>query len=392
MIATSARYDAVVVGARCAGASTGMLLAQRGLRVLVADSGRYGTDTLSTHALMRGAVLQLGRWGILEKIEAAGTPAVRSASFYYGDEAIHVPVKPADGIEALYAPRRTLLDGLLVDAARAAGAEVLHETRLIELMRSPEGRVRGVVVLNSRGERQEIGAGVVIGADGLKSTVARLVEAEPRHFGRHSGTVIFAYWSGLGIEGYHWHFCLGTAAGAIPTDGGLTCVFAGVPERRFREEFGGDVAAGYHRLLDECAPGLGMALKQGRREGNFRGFAGRLGYIRQCAGKGWALVGDAGYFRDPIIAHGITDAFRDAVLLSRAVAEGTDTALAEYECGRDELSLNFFRTSDEIASFNWTFEELKEKHLALHKEMKREVEVLLQIGDSHPFPQFRARK
>jgi menaquinone-9 beta-reductase len=381
MTASSDRYDVVVVGARCAGASTGMLLAQRGLRVLVVDSGRYGTDTLSTHALMRGAVFQLGRWGILDKIKVSGTPAVRSASFYYGDEAVHVPIKPGDGVDSLYAPRRILLDALMVDAARSAGAEVVYETRLIDLVHSPEGRVRGVVVLNAKGQREQIEAGIVIGADGIKSTMARLVGAEICHRGHHSASVIFAYWSGLEVEGYHWHFGAGAAGGAIPTTGGLTCVFAGVPERRFHQQFAGDVAAGYHRLLDECAPWLGAAVRQGQREGNFRGFPGRLGFMRRCAGKGWALVGDAGYFRDPIIAHGITDAFRDAELLSRAVGEGTEEALADYECNRDALSLGLFRISDEVASFDWTFEELKEKHLKLNKEMKRGMEALLHILD-----------
>jgi menaquinone-9 beta-reductase len=373
------RYDAVVIGARCAGASTGMLLAREGLRVLVADSGRYGSDTLSTHALMRGAVIQLHRWGVLDRLVAAGTPAVRTASFYYGDETVHVPVKPADGVDALYAPRRTLLDAFLVDAARSAGAEVVHETRLVELIRSSEDRVRGAVLQNSTGRKHHIEAGIVIGADGLKSTVAALVGAEDRHRGRHAAATLFAYWSGLEIEGYHWHFRPGLAAGAISTNGGLTCVFVAVPDRRFREEIAADVPAGYHRLLNQCAPQLALAVAEGRREGNFRGFPGRLGFLRSSWGRGWALVGDAGYFRDPIIAHGITDALRDAELLSQAVVDGSEEALADYQTQRDALSLDLFKTSDEVASFAWSLEELKEKHLLMSKQMSREVEALASL-------------
>src|SRR6188472_160967 len=127
------RYDVVVVGARCAGAATAMLLARAGHRVLVVDRGRYGTDTLSTHALMRGAVVQLHRWNVLPAVIAAGTTPVRQATFFYGDESVSVPIAPREGIDALYAPRRHVLDRLLVDAARAAGADVAHGVRIKEL-------------------------------------------------------------------------------------------------------------------------------------------------------------------------------------------------------------------------------------------------------------------
>ena len=104
------RYDVVVVGARPAGAGTALLLARQGARVLMIDRGRYGADTLSTHALMRGGVLQLARWGVLPRIVEAGTPPVGTATFIYGDESLEVAVKPSDGVDALYAPRRTVLD------------------------------------------------------------------------------------------------------------------------------------------------------------------------------------------------------------------------------------------------------------------------------------------
>ena len=117
------RYDVVIAGARCAGASTALLLARAGLRVLVVDPLPRGRDTLSTHALMRGAVLQLHRWGLLDQIQKAGTPALRVTTFDYADETISVPIKARSGVDALYAPRRTVLDPILVEAAEAAGAE-----------------------------------------------------------------------------------------------------------------------------------------------------------------------------------------------------------------------------------------------------------------------------
>src|ERR1700735_4493755 len=117
-------YDALIVGARCAGAATAMLMARKGLRVLVIDRASYGTDTISTHALMRGGVLQLHRWGVLPRLREMATPAVRATTFHYGDELVTIPIKPSHGVDALYAPRRTLLDSTLVDAAREAGVTV----------------------------------------------------------------------------------------------------------------------------------------------------------------------------------------------------------------------------------------------------------------------------
>ena len=99
-------YDVVIAGARCAGAATALLLARHGARVLVLDKSRYGTDTLSTHALMRGAVVQLHRWGLLPGVVGAGTPPVRSTTFHLPDAVTTVPIKPKHGVEALYAPRR----------------------------------------------------------------------------------------------------------------------------------------------------------------------------------------------------------------------------------------------------------------------------------------------
>src|SRR5215212_9502993 len=138
----SHRYDALVVGARCAGAATAMLLARRGLEVLAVDRAAYGADTISTHALMRGAELQLHRWGLLPRLHEVATPAVRSTSFHYGEESITVPIRDANGADALYAPRRTVLDSMLVDAAAAAGVEIRHRHSLVALMRGgPEERV-----------------------------------------------------------------------------------------------------------------------------------------------------------------------------------------------------------------------------------------------------------
>src|SRR5262245_42649283 len=169
------RYDAAIIGARCAGAATALLLARSGAKVLVVDRQAYGSDTLSTHALMRGGVLQLTRWGLIPDITAAGTPAIRSTTFHYGSEAIRVAVKRDHGVECLFAPRRTVLDRLLVDAARQAGAEVRHGVLLSELLFASDGRVIGASLEDAGGSSMTVRADIVIGADGRQSTVAQLV-------------------------------------------------------------------------------------------------------------------------------------------------------------------------------------------------------------------------
>src|SRR5262245_65405029 len=126
---------------------------------------------------MRGAVLQLTRWGLIPEITAADTPAIRSTTFHYDSEAIRVAIKPEHGVECLFAPRRTVLDRLLVDAARNAGAEVRHGVLLSELLFASDGRVVGVSLKNADGSRMTARTDIVIGADGRQQTVEQLVNA-----------------------------------------------------------------------------------------------------------------------------------------------------------------------------------------------------------------------
>jgi flavin-dependent dehydrogenase len=340
--------------------------------VLAIDRGRYGSDTVSTHALMRAGVLQLSRWGLLEGIKAAGTPVVRSSSFHYGDEVVAVPIKPQGDIEGLYAPRRTVIDRLLVDAAQDAGAAISFETQLVDLVRTESGRVSGVCLKDGRDQERQVSAALVIGADGVRSTVARLVGSECYRTGRHATGVVFSYWSGAGFDGYHWYYNPGVSAGAIPTNDGLTCIFASVPQGRFHETMRHGADAGYRQVLRECASDLAAVVAQSERMEKYRGFSGETGFFRQSFGPGWALVGDAGYFKDPLTAHGITDALIDAELLAQAATAGTEAAFAGYQSARDRLALGHFEVTDAVASFEWDLPMVQQLHRALSDEMKRE--------------------
>ncbi len=378
----SPRYDALVVGARAAGAATAMLLARAGLRVLVVERGREGADTLSTHALMRAGVVQLHRWGLLEAVRAAGTPAVRRATFHYGEQALPVDVKPRDGVDALYAPRRTVLDPILVEAARAAGARVEHEVLADGLLVGAGGRVRGAVLVDRDGGRTPVEAPIVIGADGLRSRVAALVGAPVERAGAHATAVVYGYWSGLPVDGYHWFYRDGVSAGAIPTSGAETCVFVAMTQARHQAGRAGGLEALYRSVLAEAAPALAEGAAGARLERKLLPFAGAPGFMRRAWGDGWALVGDAGYFRDPLTAHGLTDALRDAELLARAVVAGRADSLAEYQAARDRAAVAFFDLTDRVASFEWDLEALKALHRALAAEMAAETELVRGLGSA----------
>jgi flavin-dependent dehydrogenase len=375
-------YDAIVVGGRVGGAATAMLLARGGMRVLVIEAARPGTDTLSTHALMRGGVLQLHRWGLLDAVVDAGTPAIHSTEFAYGDEIETVDIRPSNGISALYAPRRTVLDPLLLQAARAAGAEVRIPARVTRLL-TDGGRVHGVEgIERGTGTPFRATAPLTIGADGRNSTVAKAVDAPYRRCGTASGAIIYGYFPRLPRDRYHWAYRPGFTAGVVPTGDGLACVWAGTASARFAQQRSAGLDATYRSLLAEADPELARSIGAAPPVGALRAFPGQPGWIRACAGPGWALVGDAAYFKDPITAHGITDALRDAELLARAVLEAprsgqAQLTLHDYERTRDRLSKPLFDITEGIASYNWDLEELRGRLRELSQAMRPEVDALL---------------
>jgi 2-polyprenyl-6-methoxyphenol hydroxylase-like FAD-dependent oxidoreductase len=372
-------YDVIVVGARAAGAATAILLARAGLHVLVVERSAPGSDTLSTHALMRGGVMQLNRWGLLDTIIAVGTPAIRRTSFTYADQRIDISIKPSHGVDALYAPRRTLLDATIAQAALQSGADVRFHTAATELLRDHRrARVTGVRIRTTDGRRHDVRAALVVGADGVRSMVADQAGAAVRRRARHTSEVTYGYWSGLETTGYEWVFRADACSGVIPTNDGRTCVFAGARPGRI----GRGGTSTIERIVAQGDPALAERLARATPPLGTRTWAGHRGYVRQAHGPGWALVGDAGYFKDPISAHGLTDALRDAELLARAVIRGfgddisLNETLDEFEALRDRLSLPLFETVDRIASNDWDDAEIAELLIQLSSAMAEEVDTL----------------
>jgi flavin-dependent dehydrogenase len=370
--ASSEEFDAVIVGARCAGAATAMLMARAGLRVLVVDRTHPSRDTLSTHALMRAGVLQLSRWGLLERVVAAGTPPVTATSFHYGERAETLQLAAP-----LYAPRRTVLDTALLSAAQEAGAQARFGVGVTELCRDRTGRVTGVVARVRGGDAVTFRAPLTIGADGLRSTVARLAGAPTVRRGAAASALVYGYWPSPSASQYDWFYRPGVSAGIIPTNDRQVCIWAGLPAERFADERRrSDLADLFTRVLAEAAPEAAALVDGTVRSGALRGFPGMPMYLRRASGPGWALVGDAGYFKDPLTAHGITDALRDAEFLTRAVVDGGRNALAEYERTRDRLSLPLLDVAESIAAYRWNLDEIRELLLAESAAMKPEVAAL----------------
>jgi flavin-dependent dehydrogenase len=377
-------HDAIIVGARCAGSATAMLLARQGLDVLVLDLAHHGTDSLSTHALMRGAVLQLQRWGILDRIVAAGTPPVRRAVFHYPSETTRITIKPAAGVDALYAPRRTVLDPALADAAAEAGADVRFGVAVTGLLRDDAGRVTGVTARDRESGPFQASAPLVIGADGIRSTVARSVDAPVVRRARGAGgAFLYGHWDDLPVEGYEWVYAPSVSAGLIPTNEGRTTVFVGTTPNLMKEARAVASSDGaFDGLLRSASPTVADRVAAARRPPRLRGFGGERGYLRQSWGRGWALVGDAGGFEDPLSTHGITDALRDAELLARAVlqvrggAATEEEALTAYQSARDRTADRLFDVIDTIGSYSWTLDELRQLLREAASAMSQQVEEL----------------
>ncbi|HET9382902.1 MAG TPA: NAD(P)/FAD-dependent oxidoreductase [Streptomyces sp.] len=332
-------YDAIVVGARCAGASTALLLARSGHRVLLVDKGTYGSDTLSTHLIHQPGVAALARWGLLEKVRASGCPPLTRAVYEVADIRIEGCARGVDGHREGFAPRRHVLDALLVDAAVAAGAEFRDHCRVTGLLRDEAGRVVGVEGKH-RGRTFTEHAPLVIGADGMRSAVADLVGAPYTVRDTELTCAYYTYWQNVPacLELYERH---GGWVAAVPTHQEATLVLAYFPQPRFGE-VRTDARRAYDEQIRATAPALSERLRGREPVERLRGTGDQQNFFRQACGPGWVLVGDAGHHKDSITARGISDAFWQAETLVREVA-GTpggdpahlDQALARFAEERD---------------------------------------------------------
>lgn len=344
-------FDVIVVGARCAGSPTAMLLARQGYKVLVVDSATFPSDTISTHVVHPPGVEALRRWGLLDQLVATGCPRIDTYAFDFGPFTIAgTPGTPETPVA--YCPRRTVLDKLLVDAASNAGAEVREGFTVDEILVT-DGRVTGIRGRGRDGVVVTETARVVVGADGRHSRVAKAVEPEQYNEKPPILCGYYAYFSGLPMNGrFETYVRERRGFAVVPTHDDLTLCIAGWPYEEF-EANKQDLEDNYMQVF-ELAPAFASRLRAAKRETRVVG-APVPNFFRKPYGPGWALVGDAGYNKDPITAQGITDAFRDAELLATALDQALsgsrtfDAALGDYQAARDGHVLPMYEFTCQLA-------------------------------------------
>jgi 2-polyprenyl-6-methoxyphenol hydroxylase-like FAD-dependent oxidoreductase len=332
-------FDVIVVGARVAGAATALLLSRAGLRVLVVDRARFPSDTLSTHQVQVPGVARLARFGLLQRLLDADTPPTPHVRFQADSAVIEGEFPTFDGVNIMISPRRTILDAMLVDAARAVGAEVREECSLVELT-AEHDRVTGARLQDrrTRGTMTE-SAALVVGADGKHSSVARLAGAEERRRSAPATFACYAYWDGLPVKGGEIYSGKRFAVGAWPTNEGLTLTYVAGRISDF-DHVRRNATAHVITTLDKSGS-LGERARAVIQVGPTRATSDLPNVVRAAHGPGWALAGDAGLVMDPITGYGIGHALRDAELLSAAIMSGLGgkadltRALIRYEKQRN---------------------------------------------------------
>lgn len=334
--------DTLIVGARCAGATLAIHLARAGKRVLAIDAADLPSDQpLSTHFISPHGMALLDGLGLGDKVRQFAPPV--PSMMFGADSQVGRIAYPAGKRGSC--PRRVDLDSLLLAEARAAGAEVRTRTRLVGLLRDGE-RVTGAVVEHA-GQREEIRAKVVVGADGPHSTTAQLTGAEEYHGYDCPRAMYWAYWprpAWFDTDPRYLGGAMNCNFGddivfVFPTNRDLLLIGVAFPKTRL-PEWKGRVLQKLQQTLQHnphTAP-----LTQVPPESKVLGALNLRFFFRQATGPGWALVGDSGLFMDPSPGFGITDALRDAQTLGRAIIEGGDQALVRYWRHRDATSIDLY--------------------------------------------------
>jgi flavin-dependent dehydrogenase len=346
-------YDAIIVGARCAGAATAMLLARRGHRVLLVDRATFPSDLPHCHFLHCRGPARLKRWGLLGRVAATGAPPITSVSSDYGDFPLRDRGIMVDGTPLGYGPRRRALDQILLDAAVEAGAELRTGFAVQDYIGDGERitGIRGRVAAGRTSVAEH--ARVTIGADGRNSRLARTVEAPTYEELPPLTCWYFSYWSGIPDPGLQVHLRGRRLLLAFPADAGLVAVFAAWPASLL-PQVRNDIPRHFMDVVD-AVPELGEQVRAGRQEDRFYGASDLPNFLRRPYGPGWALVGDAGCHKDPFLALGMSDALRDAELLTNALDEALtgllpiEAALAGYHRKRDRSTLPDYRINALLA-------------------------------------------
>ena len=348
-----------------------MLLARRGLRVLLLDRDRFPSDMgQSTHLIHPLGVAHLRDWGVLPQIAARAAPFTDWRVDLHGTVLSGAP--PAvNGRNESCGPRRTLLDGVLAEAAVTAGAEFRDGLRVVDLVEDG-GRVVGVVTTGAGGSRQVERARLVIGADGPGSVVARCAGARESLVEPIEQSNIWSYWEGIALDHVRLYIRERKGAFAFPASDGTVLVAANLMHDEFVRARH-DREAAFLARVEEVAPDMRAMLPGAERVEGFHAGCTRA-FVREATGPGWALVGDSGMKKDPVTAQGISTAFRCAEMLAEAAGDGLsgrrplDEALAGYQAARDDWLLPYYRFTAQLARFAKPTEKLAAFYRAIQPD------------------------
>lgn len=366
-------YDVLVIGARCAGAATALLLSESGQRVLLVDQADFPSDTMSTLYIHQPGVARLAEWGVLEALLKTGVPPLRRLTHTIGTVSVGGPLPGYDGIDYALAPRRHVLDRLLTDAARAAGARFRARTKLVDVVRR-DGRVVGALLRGPDGTVSEERGRVVVGADGMRSTLARRCGSPTTTEHPRRTCVYYTGWRMGGdqvrlAESQHAYLSV------IPTHDDISLVATYAPQADFARARTDPM--GFHLgTISTLAPDLHDRLRSGQPDLRLTGTGDQRNFFRRPAGRGWALVGDAGHHKDSITARGITDAFRQAESLAGLLAgrcgsdRAADAALEEFARRRDGMLAEGYAATLAAADLTVT-----ERRLAAHRRIRDSAEL-----------------
>jgi 2-polyprenyl-6-methoxyphenol hydroxylase-like FAD-dependent oxidoreductase len=348
-------YDVVVVGARVAGAPTAMLLARKGYRVLLVDRMRFPSDTMSSHFIPAYGTARLARWGLLRRLLDTGCPPISRLTSDWGDIRLTGTPPPYESTRIGVCPRRYIIDKLLIDAATESGAE-FEENFLVTGLLGEQDRVRGVRGRTKAGAQVAVPARFVVGADGMRSFVARSVRAQEYDTVEPLTITYYTYFENLPMDELLIHWRPGRCVPAIPTHHGHTVVLCGSPYDQW-QRFRADVEGNYFRAIEQQVPEFAERLRDAHRVERFTGTRDVPNFFRKPSGPGWALVGDAGYHKDPVTALGMADSFRDSEYLAEALDAALSgrrreqDALADYEKRRNADAGPLYRYTIEQARY-----------------------------------------
>jgi 2-polyprenyl-6-methoxyphenol hydroxylase-like FAD-dependent oxidoreductase len=362
--------DIIVVGARCAGAPTAMLLAHKGYKMLLVDRSTFPSDIPQGHFIHRHGPRRLRERGLLDRVVATGCPPSTTITLDTGASRLVGKDLVLDGVAAGYGPRRGALDQVLIDGAVAAGVH-LREGFAVEEYVSERDRIVGI------GGRERTGGALVserailtVGADGRGSRLARTVQAPEYDVTPTLTCWYFSYRSGVVGSGLELYVRPERVIFAFPTNDSLFAIFTAWPIDCQRV-VQADLERHFVAVID-LLPDLAERVRAGRREERFSGAANLPNFLRSPYGPGWALVGDAGCHKDPYLALGICDAFRDAELLVDAIDQGLagtrplEAALREYEQRRNEATMADYRMNLDLARFTPPPVDQQQLQAALH--------------------------